>query len=126
MLNGLGPKNRALKTAARCALTAPFIEANIHHPTRFKPFERFGQGDLPQASKKSGPAKLIPFQGPAQGGQEAGFQDQLHQKTPSIEKSLYRKLIRHCQDLYGEALQIVMRLDGRAAGPLAQKPHRLS
>jgi IS5 family transposase len=34
-------------------------------------------------------------------------------KNAKQRKSLYRKLIRHCQDLYSEVLKILMRLEGR-------------
>lgn len=37
----------------------------------------------------------------------------INAKNGKQKKSLYRRLLRHCQDLYQEALDIVMRLDGR-------------
>jgi IS5 family transposase len=88
-----------------------FIEANIHHPTDSSLLNDLVRV-ICRTLKKSGLPKSFRFRDRRRVAKRLAFKI-INAKNAKQRKSLYRKLMRHCQYLYSEALAIVMRLDGR-------------
>ena len=104
-------KEQGIENGSKMRFDSTFIEANIHHPTDSSLLNDLVRV-ICRTLKKSGLPKSFRLRDRRRVAKRLAFKI-INAKNAKQRKSLYRKLMRHCQYLYSEALAIVMRLDGR-------------
>ena len=110
-------KEKGIENGGKMRFDSTFIEANIHHPTDSSLLNDLVRVICRSLKKSSLPGSYC-FRDRRRVARKLAFKIS-YAKNAKHRKSLYRKLIRHCQDLYNEVLQIVMRLGIRQ--PLAER-----
>ena len=104
-------KHKGIENGCKMRFDSTFVESNIHHPTDSSLLSDLVRV-ICRTLKKSGLPGSFRFRDRRRIARKLAFKIS-YAKNAKQRKSLYRKLIRHCQDLYSEVLKILMRLEGR-------------
>jgi len=102
-------KSNCIETGAKMRFDCTPVEANIHRPTDSSLLNDLVRV-ICRTLKKSGLPKSFRFRDRRRVAKKLAF-NIAQATTAQKRKTLYRKLIRHGEDLYREVLGIVLRLD---------------
>lgn len=116
-------KDMAIETGGKMRFDSTPVEANIHRPSDSALLFDLVRV-ICRTLKKSGLPKSFSFRDRRRVAKKLSFRIQ-QAKNARERKRLYRRLIRHGQDLYQEALDIVLRLDEKRQSLEKQLMHWL-